>query len=210
MAAPTVLVIASGNAGKLREFSALLADLGLETRPQPEGLEVEETGSTFAENARLKAVAVARATGCWALADDSGLSVDALGGAPGVHSARYADSDAARITRLLQEVAAANANNGTDGATSPANRHARFTAALAVADPTGRVVLEVEGHCPGTILAAPRGAGGFGYDPVFFVPEAGLTFAEMSHGQKAELGHRGRAFAALKPQLQALLSGAAG
>ena len=210
MAAPTVLVIASGNAGKLREFSALLADLGLETRPQPEGLEVEETGHTFAENARLKAVAVARATGCWALADDSGLSVDALGGAPGVHSARYADSDAARITRLLEDVAAANTNKGTDRGTSPANRNARFTAALAVADPTGQVVLEVEGHCPGTILEAPRGEGGFGYDPVFFVPEAGLTFAEMTHPQKAELGHRGRAFAALKPQLQALLSSAAG
>jgi XTP/dITP diphosphohydrolase len=209
MAAPTVLVIASGNAGKLREFSALLADLGLETRPQPEGLEVEETGRTFAENARLKAVAVARATGCWALADDSGLSVDALGGAPGVHSARYADSDAARIERLLSELADANAattNGASPEATSPANRHARFTAALAVADPTGRVVLEVEGHCPGTILEAPRGEGGFGYDPVFFVPEAGLTFAEMSHGQKAELGHRGRAFAALKPQLQTLLT----
>ena len=170
---------------------------------------MEETGRTFAENARLKAVAVARATGCWALADDSGLSVDALGGAPGVHSARYADSDAARIERLLSELADANAattNGASPEATSPANRHARFTAALAVADPTGQVVLEVEGHCPGTILEAPRGGGGFGYDPVFFVPEAGLTFAEMSHGQKAELGHRGRAFAALKPQLQTLLT----
>jgi len=192
-APPTVLVIASGNAGKVREFAALLADLGLEVRPQPEGLEVEETGATFAENARLKAVAVARATGCWALADDSGLSVDALGGAPGVHSARYADNDAARIARLLDELAAAGA------------RSARFSAALALADPGGAVVLEVEGHCPGTILEAPRGEGGFGYDPVFFVPEAGLSFAEMPHSQKAALGHRGRAFAALRPQLEALL-----
>jgi len=195
----TTLVIASGNAGKVREFGALLADLGLETRPQPDGLDVEETGNTFGENARLKAEAVARATGCWALADDSGLSVDALGGAPGVHSARYADSDAARIERLLRELEAA-------GASTAAARGARFTAALALAAPNGGVVLEVEGHCPGTILAAPRGEDGFGYDPVFFVPEAGLTFAEMSHAQKAELGHRGRAFAALKPQLQALLS----
>ena len=192
-ALPTVLVIASGNAGKVREFAALLADLGLEVRPQPEGLEVEETGATFAENARLKAVAAARATSCWALADDSGLSVDALGGAPGVHSARYADNDAARIARLLDELAAAGA------------RSARFSAALALADPGGAVVLEVEGHCPGTILEAPRGEGGFGYDPVFFVPEAGLSFAEMPHSQKAALGHRGRAFAALRPQLEALL-----
>jgi XTP/dITP diphosphohydrolase len=199
-APPTGLVIASGNAGKVREFAALLADLGLEVRPQPEGLEVEETGATFAENARLKAVAVARATGCWALADDSGLSVDALGGAPGVHSARYADNDAARIARLLDELAAAETRNDEADA-----RSARFSAALALADPGGAVVLEVEGHCPGTILEAPRGEGGFGYDPVFFVPEAGLSFAEMPRSQKATLGHRGRAFAALRPQLEALL-----
>ena len=193
------LVIASGNAGKVREFGALLADLDLDTSAQPEGLEVEETGTTFKENARLKAVAVARATGCWALADDSGLSVAALGGAPGVHSARYAASDAARITRLLEELAAA-------GAIDAQARRASFTAALALAEPSGTVVLEVEGVCPGTILEAPRGDGGFGYDPVFFVPEAGLTFAEMSRSQKADLGHRGRAFAALRPQLQTLLA----
>ncbi len=195
---PTVLVIASGNAGQVREFGALLADLGLETRPQPEGLEVEETGATFAANAKLKAQAVAQATGQWALADDSGLSVDALGGAPGVHSARYANGDAARIERLLQELAAA-------GALSPTARSARFTAALALANPAGETVLEVEGHCPGQILEAPRGTGGFGYDPVFFVPEAGLTFAEMPQSLKAQLGHRGRAFALLKPQLQGVL-----
>ena len=198
---PTVLVIASGNAGKAREFGALLADLGLHTQPQPPGLEVEETGVTFAANARLKAQAVAAATGQWALADDSGLCVDALGGAPGVHSARYANGDAARIERLLVELAAA-------GALSPTTRSARFTAALALANPVGEVVLQVEGHCPGQILEAPRGDGGFGYDPVFFVPEAGLSFAEMPHGLKAQLGHRGRAFALLKPQLQALLHGA--
>ena len=194
----TTLVIASGNAGKVREFGQLLADLGLETRPQPDGLDVEETGNTFAENARLKAEAVARATGCWALADDSGLSVDALGGAPGVHSARYAESDSARIERLLRELGEADAHD-------PASRGACFTAALALANPAGEVVLEVEGICPGQILEAPRGEGGFGYDPVFFVPEAGLTFAEMPQSQKANLGHRGRAFAALKPRLRELL-----
>jgi XTP/dITP diphosphohydrolase len=197
-ATPSVLVIASGNPGKVREFGLLLADLGLETRPQPEGLEVEETGETFAANARLKAAAVARATGCWALADDSGLCVDALAGAPGVHSARYADSDATRIERLLRELAASGA------ATPTASRNARFTAALVLADPSGHVVLEAEGHCPGTILEMPRGSGGFGYDPVFLVPELGLTFAEMDKAQKAAIGHRGRAFAALRPQLQAL------
>lgn len=195
----TTLVIASGNAGKVREFAQLLEDLGLDTQPQPEGIEVEETGDTFAANARLKAEAVAQATGQWALADDSGLSVDALGGAPGVHSARYAATDAARIERLLQELNDA-------GALDPEARSARFTAALALAAPSGRVVLEVEGHCPGQILMAGRGDGGFGYDPVFYVPEVQLSFAEMPKALKADVGHRGRAFAALKPQLQALLA----
>ena len=189
----TKLVIASGNAGKVREFQHLLAALNLAVEAQPDGLEVEETGSTFAENARLKAVAVASATGCWALADDSGLSVHALGGAPGVHSARYASSDTARIARLLQEL---------EGAT---DRSAEFRAALAVADPSGSVRLEVEGRCAGVILPTQRGSGGFGYDPVFFVPHTGLTYAEMDKGLKSEIGHRGRAFAHLEPQLRSLL-----
>ena len=100
--------------------------------------------------------------------------------------------------RQLQELTEARA-------LSPSARSARFTAALALANPSGKIVREVEGHCPGQILEAPRGEGGFGYDPVFYVPEAGLTFAEMPPALKAELGHRGRAFALLKPQLQALL-----
>ncbi len=200
---PGVLVIASGNAGKVREFSRLLAGLGLEVRPQPAGLEVEETGSSFAENAAIKATAVARLTGCWALADDSGLCVAALGGAPGVQSARYAATDAARIARLLEELAAVG---GSSGAAKAEQRSAQFSAALAVADPQGKVRLAVEGHCPGVILEAPRGTGGFGYDPVFHVPEAGQTFAEMDSATKARLGHRGRAFAALEPQLRQLFA----
>ena len=191
--ASAVLVIASGNPGKIREFGQLLAHLNLQIEPMPVGLEIEETGNTFAANARLKAVAVAIATGQWALADDSGLSVAALGGAPGVHSARYADSDSARIARLLHEL---------QGAT---DRSAHFTAALAVANPAGEVVIEVEGHCPGLILEAPRGEGGFGYDPVFLVSEAGQTFAEMDKDLKGRLGHRGRALELLLPQLAAQL-----
>lgn len=189
----TKLVIASGNAGKVREFQHLLAGLHLTIEAQPDGLEVEETGSTFAENARLKAMAVASATGCWALADDSGLSVHALGGAPGVHSARYASSDSARIARLLQELEGAS------------DRSAEFNAALAVADPSGNVRLEVEGRCAGVILPTPQGNGGFGYDPVFFVPHTGLTYAEMDKSLKSAIGHRGRAFAQLEPQLRSLL-----
>ena len=198
MTTPTPLVIASGNAGKVREFAGLLADLPLAVRPQPEGLEVEETGSTFAENARLKAEVVARATGCWALADDSGLAVDALGGAPGVLSARYAPTDPERIARLLADLAAA-------GATDAALRGAAFVAALALADPSGTVRLVVEGRCEGRIIEAPRGVGGFGYDPVFLVPELGLTFAEMDKATKGRVGHRGRAFALLEPGLRELL-----
>ncbi len=197
----TPLVIASGNAGKVREFAALLAALPLEVCPQPEGLEVEETGTTFAENASLKASAVARATGCWALADDSGLAVEALGGAPGVWSARYAPTDGERIARLLVELEAL-------GATAPERRGAAFIAALALADPDGTVRLAVEGSCAGRILATPRGEGGFGYDPVFLVPELNLTFAEMDKATKGRVGHRGRAFALLEPGLRELLGAA--
>ena len=201
--APLPLVIASGNAGKIREFAALLAELPLAVQPQPAGLEVEETGNSFAANARLKATAVALACGCWALADDSGLEVHALAGAPGVHSARWAETDAARIARLLAELEAANA--GRRAAGQPADRSARFSAALAVADPQGTIRLEVEGHCPGEILELPRGSGGFGYDPVFLVPELGLSFAEMDKATKGRVGHRGRAFALLEPRLRTLL-----
>ena len=200
---PLPLVIASGNAGKIREFAGLLADLPLEIRSQPEGLEVEETGRTFAENARLKAAAVALASGCWALADDSGLSVTALEGAPGVQSARYAATDDERIARLLRELAAANERRV--GAGLSEDRSAHFTVALAVADPRGLIRLEVEGYCLGEILESPRGEGGFGYDPVFLVPALGLTFAEMDKATKASIGHRGRAFALLEARLRELL-----
>jgi len=188
------LVIASGNAGKIREFEGLLKALPVNVRPQPEGLEVEETGTTFAANARLKAIAVARATGEWALADDSGLSVDALDGAPGVHSARYAPTDPERIARLL------TALNGSS------QRKAHFCAALCIAAPDGRVLLEVEGRCQGQITRTARGEQGFGYDPIFEVDGTELTFAEMPLAEKKQHGHRGRAFAALEPQLRELLA----
>ena len=188
------LVIASGNAGKIREFEGLLKALPVNVRPQPEGLEVEETGTTFAANARLKAIAVARATGEWALADDSGLSVDALDGAPGVHSARFAPTDPERIARLL------TALNGSS------QRKAHFCAALCIAAPDGRVLLEVEGRCQGQITRTARGEQGFGYDPIFEVDGTELTFAEMPLAEKKQHGHRGRAFAALEPQLRELLA----
>ena len=188
------LVIASGNAGKIREFQGLLQHLPLDVQPQPEGMDVEETGSTFAANARIKARAVATTTGHWALADDSGLSVNALGGAPGVHSARYAPTDPERINKLL-------------GALSKTSeRDAQFCAALCVAAPDGSVLIEVEGRCDGRITTLPRGEGGFGYDPIFEVSGTDLTFAEMPLSDKKTHGHRGKAFALLEPRLRALLS----
>jgi XTP/dITP diphosphohydrolase len=167
-----VLVIASGNQGKIREFQGLLSGLPLLVESQPDGLEVEETGTTFAANARIKALAVAKATGHWALADDSGLSVTALNGAPGVHSARYAPTDPERIQKLLAALL------------NCSQRGAYFSAALCVAAPDGQVLLEVEGRCEGQITKVPRGDQGFGYDPIFEVNNTGRTFAEMALSEK--------------------------
>ena len=160
---------------------------------KPSGWGCTLTGTTFAANARLKAQAVAAATGEWALADDSGLSVDALDGAPGVHSARYAPTDPERIARLLK------AMNGSD------QRQGYFCAALCIAAPDGTILLEVEGRCDGLITAAPRGDQGFGYDPIFEVAGTGRTFAEMPLAEKKQHGHRGKAFSLLAPKLRQLL-----
>ncbi|MBE9197574.1 MULTISPECIES: RdgB/HAM1 family non-canonical purine NTP pyrophosphatase [unclassified Nodularia (in: cyanobacteria)] len=186
-----LLVVATGNPGKLRELQAYLANSGWELTLKPEELEVEETGATFAANAALKASQVAQATGQWAIADDSGLQVDALNGAPGVYSARYGSSDSERIARLLRELGNA------------VNRQAQFVCAVAIARPDGTIALESEGICRGEILHAPRGEGGFGYDPIFYVPEKQLTFAEMSRELKGSISHRGKALKALVPQFAA-------
>lgn len=189
------VVVATGNPGKLAEMQFYLQELDWELKLKPPHLEVEETGVTFMENARLKATQIAKATGQWAIADDSGLAVDALDGAPGIYSARYAPTDAECIARLLHELEGEK------------NRQAQFVCAMAIANPDGQIALEAEGICPGVITEAPRGDGGFGYDPVFFVPELGLTFAEMSGAQKHEISHRGRSFQMLMPQLQTLFPG---
>ena len=183
------LVIASGNQGKIKEFEGLLHRLPVKVEPQPQGLDVEETGDTFTANARIKACTVARLTGHWALADDSGLSVDALNGAPGVQSARYAPTDPERIAKLLEAVRGREI------------RTARFRAALCVAAPDGEPLVEVEGCCEGLITTAPRGDQGFGYDPIFEVTGTGRTFAEMALPEKKAHGHRGRAFTLLEPLL---------
>lgn len=193
------LVIASTNLGKIKEFESLLAHLPLDISAQPLNLNVEETGASFAENARLKAQAVAIATKQWALADDSGLSVDALGGDPGIHSARYAATDHDRINKLLTELEKALKTN------SSYNRKAEFVAALAIANPAGNIILEAQGSCSGEILIEARGDGGFGYDPIFLILELGLSYAEIDKETKATYGHRGKAFKKLLPKLELLL-----
>ncbi len=199
--AVATLVLGTTNAGKVRELVALLAPTGIVCRTlaeEPGAVEVDETGTTFAENAALKAVAQARALGRWVLAEDSGLVVPALDGAPGVRSARFAGPPDAgetagpdeRNNRLLLERLARF--GGPD-------RAAYYACHAALADPDGRVVAEATGACHGLIARAPRGAGGFGYDPLFVVRECHRTFAELGPAYKSIVSHRGRALRALVP-----------
>lgn len=189
---PTI-VMATGNPGKLQELRDHLQGIACDLQLKPEDLEVEETGNTFAENACLKATGVAIATGNWAIADDSGLEVDALDGAPGIYSARYGETDPLRIERLLGELG------------NELNRQGQFVCAVALARPDGSIATVTEGVCPGEILRRPRGDNGFGYDPIFYVPEHQQTFAEMSPELKQAISHRGKAFQLLLPQLSEIL-----
>ncbi len=188
----SVLVIASANPHKVAELESMLAPVQLEVRQQPRHLAIEETGLSYAENARLKAETVARLTGHWALADDSGIEVDGLAGAPGLYSARYAPTDPERITRLLRDLGDSLYRGG------------RFVTAMALADPRGRTRLESEGLCHGLILRRPDGEGP-GYDPIFYVREAGCSYARMGEHLKARLGSRGKAARAIAPGLRQLL-----
>jgi len=190
----TDLIIATRNAGKVREIGEVLA--GMEVRllslaDLPGAPEIEETGATFEENARAKALGIARWSGKIALADDSGLEIDALGGEPGVLSNRYAGEGAtdaertAKVLRLMED-------------TPEAERSARFRCSAALAAPGGEVTV-VEGVVEGAIALAPRGGGGFGYDPIF-VPEGDTrTMAELTPDEKNRISHRGRALRALRP-----------
>jgi XTP/dITP diphosphohydrolase len=186
------IVLATRNAGKIRELEALLAGHGLTVvglDAFPELGEIEETGSTFAENAALKARTVAEATGLAALADDSGLMVDALDGAPGVYSARYSGpgaTDEGNNRKLLAALAGVPAER----------RSCRFVSVVAAHAPNGAEIL-AEGRWEGRVLEAPRGAGGFGYDPLFFDPELGRSAAELSREDKNARSHRGRALRSL-------------
>jgi XTP/dITP diphosphohydrolase len=197
------LLVATNNPGKIREYKDLLQGLPDQvviTFPTQEGLDldVEELGDTFAENARIKAVAYAQASGLLTMADDSGLEVDALDGAPGVRSARYAGpgaNDVDRYRKLLAEMAGI----------PPGERAARFRCVVALALPDGPVYT-ADGTCEGEIGFAPRGEQGFGYDPVFLVEgHGGRTLAELEPEVKNQISHRARAVAAAEPTLRRLL-----
>lgn len=195
------LILGTTNAGKLRELEELLAPYGIPCRSLAgldKAVEVEETGATFAENAALKAVAQAQALGRWVLAEDSGLVVDALDGAPGIYSARFSGpgaTDAANNALLLERL---DAHRG-------AARTAHYACHAALADPAGRIVAVSEGTCGGLIAEAPTGSGGFGYDPLFIVPEYQRTFGELPSAVKAVISHRARAMRSILPALVRLL-----
>ena len=192
------LVLASKNQKKMKEMNEILSGMGVEVCLQADvgiDIDVEETGTTFEENSRLKAQTVMEASGLPAIADDSGLCVDALNGAPGVYSARYGGEgldDAARYRLLL--------NNMRGQMT----RAAKFVSVITCCFPNGDV-LTARGECPGTIAYAPMGEGGFGYDPVFFLPKLKKTFAQLTAEEKNAISHRGRALEAFQAELEAYL-----
>ena len=191
-------VLASHNPGKIKEMSSILARFVVEVvSPKELGItvDVEETGTTFAENTMLKAKAICAAAGLPAIADDSGLCVDALNGGPGVYSARYGGEgldDRGRYMLLL---------NNMRGQTT---RAAHFACAIACAFPNGDT-LTAQGRCDGTIAFAPMGEGGFGYDPVFFVPEKAKTFGQLTAEEKSAISHRGRALESFAAKLETYL-----
>ena len=192
------LVLASKNKKKLVEMNDILSQLGVEVCSETEAgvdVDVEETGTTFEENSLLKAKAVMEASGLPAIADDSGLCVDCLGGAPGVYSARYGGGnldDAARYRLLLENLR------------GQSDRGAKFVSVITCCFPNGDV-LSARGECPGVIAGEAAGEGGFGYDPVFFVPELGKTFAQLTAEEKNVVSHRGKALAAFREKLKAYL-----
>lgn len=195
------LILASNNANKLREFRRLVEGLPIELVSQREAgcdFEVEENGSTFEENAFLKASAVTKATGCAAVADDSGLCVDALNGEPGIYSARYgpghAASDAERYRYLLKKLEGVQ------------DRTARFVCCICCTFPDGRV-LTARGECEGEIMLAPKGDGGFGYDPVFHPLGTERGMAELTPEEKNAISHRGNALRKFIPQLEEAVHG---
>ena len=194
---PREIVIGSKNKGKIREIRQIYADLPVSILELPDLPDVVEDGDTFSANARKKAIEIARHTGKWALADDSGLEVDALDGAPGIYSARWSGGgDEANNDKLLAELRDV----------APPARTARYRAVVVIASPDGRVVAEADGVCDGLIGFERKGTGGFGYDPLFVVPQFGRTMAELPAETKHSISHRGEALRRLRDPLTRALS----
>lgn len=187
------VVFASKNKGKIREVKQLFSSIGIEILTVPDDFEVIENGETFLENAVKKAKEAVKVTNTIALADDSGLMVDALNGEPGIHSSRYADNDTNRINKLLQAL-----NN-----VPKEKRQARFICSMALVDKNGSLLHSTEGVCEGEIIFEPRGNDGFGFDPVFFLPELKLTMAEIPLEKKNTISHRSRAFSQMLQWIKA-------
>jgi len=202
------ILVATTNAGKMRELSAMLGELSgqiewLSLRDFPDAAEVVEDGADFAQNARKKAVEYSRATGLWTLADDSGLMVDALGGAPGVKSARFSGGKDKNGT-LLDHKNMTKVMKLLEG-TPKEKRTAKFVCCLCLASPE-KVLIETEGKLEGVIAQKEMGTNGFGYDPIFYIPRLGKTAAQLEPELKNTVSHRGQAIAILKPLMLKLLS----
>ena len=189
-----ILYVASKNAGKIKEYKKMLKPLNCKLLMQPEHIEVNEDGQTFEENAKKKASEVALKTKNFAIADDSGLCIEALGGRPGIYSSRFASNDQKRIERVLKELY------------GQSNRNAFFIAYVCLANPHGKVILQAEAKCFGSILLEPRGQDGFGYDPIFEENTSKLSFGEMEKDMKDLLSHRGKALIKIIPKLEEIFN----
>jgi XTP/dITP diphosphohydrolase len=209
MASSKVILVATTNPGKVRELRAMLGGGDVEWKSLadlPGVGEVKEDGATFAENARKKAIGYAQTTGLWTLADDSGLMVDALGGAPGVNSARFSGERAKGADRKVVDRRNMEKLLSLLQGVPREKRTARFICCLCLAGPE-KVLIETQGTLEGIIAEKPTGTGGFGYDPVFLVPQLGKTVAELGEEEKNAISHRGNAMRKLKPLLDELLKG---
>tara|TARA_Y100000589_G_scaffold144581_1_gene138206 strand:- start:61 stop:639 length:579 start_codon:yes stop_codon:yes gene_type:complete len=189
-----ILYLASKNLGKIEEYKKMLRDINCQLLLQPSHIDVIEDGDNFRDNAKKKACEISKQTKNYAIADDSGLCIDALNGRPGIFSSRFAATDSKRIDRVLDEL------KGND------NRSAFFVANICLSSPEGEVIIDVEDKCYGNILFDRRGQGGFGYDPIFEELNTNLTFAEMNNDLKDKLSHRGRAIKKIIPHLVSIFN----
>lgn len=186
------ILLASSNEHKLKEINAIVSGLGIEFILPPTGFDPIEDGKTFEENSLIKAIAAWELGKTWTLADDSGLCIDALSGAPGIHSARYAETPQKRIDRVLREMEGVN------------ERSARFKCCMTLINPEGKVAFSFTGVCEGSIIDIQRGVNGFGYDPIFLLEGSDKTMAELTEEEKNKVSHRGKALSAIIDYLKSL------